>query len=509
MSLKNIIRCILFLFIMASALCLFSCGSSGSDADYTLLSPVVNPGGKLSGDDFMMVSAFAKSEYTATVDGKISTGEPGQHTVSVTVSDGRRYERTHICTYTVRSYLRDSVRLEMGTPVTVDRFINKDIDTYGDFSFEFKDALEVASYGLGTHRVGVYVDGTLYESSLILEDTTPPTAQPVVVHITSETGIPRADDFVADIKDATSVACTFKESYDFNTRDDIYVTVILTDEAGNTTEITSFATCAVDTTPPEIIGVKDITVEVGGTILYRDGITVTDDSGEVPRLNVDNSRVNLNVPGSYEITYSATDSSGNTTVVHATVHVNEKPKVPEADVTALAKKIYNEEIKTSSDMSKWDIAYAIYNWANKNITYTADKVDKNDPVGAAYDGMTNHTGDCFTYMTVSRELLKIAGIDCRQITRLQYEGEAAHYWLLVDIGDGWYHFDACWHLKGKSFESFMRTDAELEEYCQKYDLEYYYRFDKSKYPARATKSYYEVDTDTGTADGGESSASEG
>ena len=57
----------------------------------------------------------------------------------------------------------------------------------------------------------------------------------------------------------------FKEEYNFNTTDDIYVTIILTDEAGNRSEVTSFATCSVDTEPPVISGVKDIEVVVGGS----------------------------------------------------------------------------------------------------------------------------------------------------------------------------------------------------------------------------------------------------
>lgn len=490
-------RIITLLLLVLAAVLLTACGGDGNGA-YTVISPVVNPGDSITGGDFIMVSAFADAAYTATLDTPALTNEPGLHEIRVTVSDGKGFERTHLCSYTVRSYLRDSVRVEAGEPLSVSKFINTEITNYSSSSFRFEDELAVAALPLGTHRVGIYVDETLYYSSLIIEDTVPPTATPVTVHIKDKTDTPRASDFVTNVVDATTVAFTFKEDYDFNTTDDIYVIVILTDEAGNTTEITSYATCTVDTTPPVLSGVHDITVYVGGSVSYMDGVTATDDSGEKPKITVDNKRVNLNEVGMYEITYTATDSAGNTTIERATVNVIEKPKVAEADMKALAKKIYNEEILTSADMTKWDIAYAIYKWTHEKITYTNDKVDKNDPIGAAYDGMKKLKGDCFTYMAVARELLEIAKIDCRQITRLQHEGEAAHYWLLVDIGDGWYHFDSCWHLKGKSFESFMRTDEELLDYCTKNDIEYYYRFDHSKYPARGTVSYY--DTADGSAE---------
>ena len=484
----------IYLILLTILICALtvSCGQKSSAADYTILTPVVDMGGTLRGVDFIMPSAFSENTYTATIDGAVDTRTAGRHSVAVTVRGDNGYERTHQCSYTVRSYVRDSVRIEAGDPITIERFINRSISGYDRNSFSFvDDELTVASYSIGSHLVGIYVNDTIEYSSLIIEDTTPPSASPVTVHIDSTNDKPRAADFVADIKDATSVKCEFKEEYNFDTKDDVYVVIVLTDEAGNVTEISSKATCEVDTTPPVIEGVHDITVVVGGTVSYKEGITVTDDSGEKINLSVDNSRVNLSVVGTYEVTYSATDSSGNSTIVRASVIVTEKPKVSNDEMMTLAKRIYKDNIETEPGMTAWELARKIYDWTHDNIKYVNEKVDKNDPVGASYDGLKNLKGDCFTYMAVSRVLLGLANIDCREITRNQYEGEAAHYWLLVDIGDGWYHFDSCLHFSGMAWDSFMRTDAELDAYCKQHDIEYYYRFDKSKYPTRATVSYYE------------------
>ncbi len=490
MSLKKVIRLLLPALLLILAAALTACGGNKGD-DYKVISPVVDPGTALKGDDFIITSAFTGRSYSVSINGEAPTDEPGPHDVSITVSDGHGFERTHYCTYTVRSYLRDSVRVEMGDPVTVEKFINTSIDSYRGRVFEFDDPLTVASYGIGTYKVGILVDGMLEYSSLILEDTTPPTASPVTVHITAQTGTPRPDAFVADIKDATSVSCKFKDEYDFNTTVDVPVVIILTDEAGNTTEISSLATCAVDTVAPEIHGVRDITAYIGTSPKYRDGITVTDDSGEVPHLEVDVSRVNTNVIGSYEITYSATDTSGNKTVVHATVYIVEKPKVTETAVKELAKDIYNKSIHTHDDMTKYDIAYAIFKWTRDNISKSDTPSDTTEPLEAAYAGLLDRTGDSFVYMCAARALLDAAGIKNQQIERLVYNNESAHYWLLVDIGDGWYHFDST--PTGRSYEPFMRTDAELDAYCKQYNIEYYYRYDKSKYPTRGTASYYEED----------------
>ena len=70
-----------------------------------------------------------------------------------------------------------------------------------------------------------------------------------------------------------------------------------------------------------ILGARDLEVEAGGTIFYRRGVTVTDNSGLTPELTIDSSRVNLAVPGVCPVTYTARDSSGNESSVTITVTV--------------------------------------------------------------------------------------------------------------------------------------------------------------------------------------------
>ena len=52
-----------------------------------------------------------------------------------------------------------------------------------------------------------------------------------------------------------------------------------------------------DANPPQLLGVKDITVTAGGTISYRDGVSALDDvDGAVP-FQVDAGAVDLGTPG--------------------------------------------------------------------------------------------------------------------------------------------------------------------------------------------------------------------
>lgn len=486
------------ILILILSLALTACLSEDLSSEYKILSPSVNPGGTLDPSEFIMVSAFTDAEFTVSVNGTLDTTEPGIHSATVTVSDGKGYEMKHSVTYTVRSYLKDSVRLEAGSEtVTVEHFINSSVVT-GDMNLNFEfaepDAVAAAAVSVGTHQIGIYVDGMLMTSTLIIEDTVAPSATPATVFITSATGTPEASAFVTDIIDATEVTCKFKESYNFNTTDDIYVVIILTDAAGNSTEITSFATCSVDTEPPVITGVKDFTVVVGDKIDdYLAGVSVTDNSGEKLKISVDKKRVDLDEVGVYEVSYSATDSSGNNVIVRATVTVTEAPTVTDDELTELAKSVFKSEIKTSSIMTDYEVAYAIYRWVYDNIKIEKTETDTDNPVQAAYDGISKKKGDSFTTMAVAETFFEIAGISTKRIERLVYSKESNHYWLLVDIGDGWYHFDACKRSLGASFETFMRTDAEISEFCAANGADYYYRYDKSKYPTRATDSYYDVE----------------
>jgi hypothetical protein len=485
---SSITSTVLILLLLIAAGSLYSCSSSAAPSEYTIITPSVNPGDTLTGEDFILVAASAKGKYTATIDDEIDTSTPGTYTVHVTVK-GNEIEKTYECKYTVRSFVRDVVRLEAGfTNIAVNQFLDERVvSAVGNVTAFIEDVDTLYTLGIGSYRVGVNVNGTPYYTTLIIRDTIPPVAEPSTVYITDKSKKPKPEDFVKNVVDATTVICAFKENYDFDTTSEIPVVIILTDEGGNVTEIESLATCNIDNEPPVISGVKDIEVVVGGTVSYKKGVTVTDNSGEKISLKVDNSRVDLSKVGEYEITYSATDSAGNTTIVRAIVRVVEKPSATEEEMYALAEEVYNSIYDEL--MTLWELARAIFDWTHDNITYS-DSVDTDDWVQAAYDGFMLRNGDCLTYASISQALLNIAGIKNMMIERLRYSNEAMHFWNLVDIGGGYYHFDACWHSRNTPFDSFMRTDAELEAFCQKYDIEYYYRFDHSKYPARSEVSYY-------------------
>lgn len=100
-------------------------------------------------------------------------------------------------------------------------------------------------------------------------------------------------------------------------------TITVTDDAGNTSDI-DIKISVIDA--PSINGISDKTVTVGDTIDYLSGITAVDGKGTdiTGNIEVDSSKVNINTPGTYQITYKVTDSYGFSTGANCNITVNEK-----------------------------------------------------------------------------------------------------------------------------------------------------------------------------------------
>lgn len=145
-----------------------------------------------------------------------------------------------------------------------------------------------------------------------------------------------------------------------------------------------------------------------------------------------------------------------------------------------------------TDLEKCEAVYK-YTW--NNIGYTGDS-DKSDWEMGAYVGLTAKRGDCFTYYAVARAMLSYLGIPNLTVTR--NGGVSDHYWLLVDFGYGWYHFDSTPRSsKMPSFDSFMFTDAGAADYTEATGEREYYKFDETGLPERATVELKDLDLNGG------------
>ena len=245
-----------------------------------------------------------------------------------------------------------------------------------------------------------------------------------------------------------------------------------------------------DTQAPVITGVKDLETYVDSTISYKSGVTVTDDLDPKPTLDIDNSQVDMSKAGVYEVTYTATDASGNKSAVTIKLTVKVKPAdfVEPEVIYAKADAILAQFIR--EDMTDREKAEAVYVWTRRSVHLTYGSAPKGfdhesaDWLQTAYQLLNKDVakGDCFFFFAVQKLLLQrlnIPTIDCEKI----YDGDSHHYWLLVSVdgGKSYYHFDNVW-----SKALCLVTDAELNAFSAALDSHPFNR-NESLYPATPTE----------------------
>lgn len=324
------------------------------------------------------------------------------------------------------------------------------------------------------YEVVIEVAGKEYTSVLHVVDTVKPkvTAKDVQV-CTRETVEP--EDLIEQIEDATATTVVFVGTPDFSKAGKQQVELKVTDEGGNVTTVTANVEVVEDTEAPVISGVEELTIAAGSSVSYKRNITVTDNYDDEVELTVDNSEVNLNAEGDYQITYIARDMAGNETTATTTLHVT-MPAAEQATeelINALADELL--ERITTDDMGEYEKAEAIFNWVHGNIGYS-DGTPKTDWIQGAYHGLVEHSGDCYVYAMTSKVLLTRAGITNMDIEKIP--SSTHHYWNLIDIGEGWYHFDATRRKDGHYF--FYCTDEEVMAYSNTHKGSHNY--DPSAYP---------------------------
>lgn len=324
---------------------------------------------------------------------------------------------------------------------------------------------------VGDHEVQIRADGEIYTSVLHVVDTVPPVAE--VHDIEGYALVPRKpEDFVTSVNDVTEVAVAFRQEPDLTLIGTQDLELVFTDGGGNEIVKSVKLSLMKDEEAPVIRGAVDFSVQKGGTVSYKKMVDVTDNCPEGLELEVDAAGVNLNEEGEYQITYTARDLAGNTT--SATVKVAVIPATyDEEEVNRLADAVLANII--TPEMSDMDKLQAIYTYTKTHIGYINDSV-KGNWVRAAYEGLATGRGDCYVYACTAKVLLTRAGITNMDIAKIPDSTE--HYWNLVDIGEGWYHFDTTPRVDHPTI--FMWTDSQMMEYSQSHDNSHNY--DHEVYP---------------------------
>lgn len=230
-----------------------------------------------------------------------------------------------------------------------------------------------------------------------------------------------------------------------------------------------------DQEPPVLFGVKKIYAYTDEPVPYLDGVWAVDNADGAPVITVDDSAVVPTAPGKYPVVYTAADRSGNS-VSQKTEVMLLVPRYSLEYVYSLADGVLAEI--TVPEMTKTEMLRAVFDWCRGTIHYGYG-AGTADWRRAAVQGFTKHAGDCFGYYACARAMLDRIGIDYISVYRLG--GTTLHFWLLVDVGTGWYHFDPT--PARHKLDCFMWTDEQCLVKPR------FWRYDHTLFPDTATEPF--------------------
>ena len=177
----------------------------------------------------------------------------------------------------------------------------------------------------------------------------------------------------------------------------------------------------VDTTKPEIIGAEDKTIKQGDQINLKDNIKVEDNVDKDLEVKI-NGNVDTNTPGEYEITYTATDKSNNTTEkkIKIKVEAKEQEKVEEKQ-TEVKEEVKNNQnsssAKTSNQIKVFKANQNNQAKINSKGNNSNTKSNGSNSKGSSKSSQTKSKGN--TSIDTSKAKRKqIGGVDSRE----------GHYW---------------------------------------------------------------------------------
>lgn len=378
---------------------------------------------------------------------------------------------TSIATLLISDVLPVDIEIR-DTALTVEELI--DSDGYDTVELEH----EFIPDTLGKHSVTVNLNGQPHPTQVTVVDTTPPYAEPIKVSWYLEHPL-SADHFVKNVSDFSEITYTFAQEPDWKKEEEQTVGLVLTDAAGNKTEYTTTMTLKQDTEAPTLYGVKDRYCYIGQAVAYFAEVFAEDNCDfEVP-VEVDNSSVDIHSAGKYDITYTATDSSGNTVEKSCKLTFVEET-INDEELSAAAHVVLQEI--TTEDMSIGQKAYEVFKYVKKHIKYNGHS-NTTDWKYEAYNGITAGRGDCFTFYAVTKCLMEEIGAKTMCVERYGGSKDTDHYWLLVNLGTGWYHVDPI-NVGPRNYDCFMKTDEELLRRGRNF-----WSFNRSLYPPSPKESF--------------------
>lgn len=339
-------------------------------------------------------------------------------TVQIEVTDEAGNTTTGEC---VVSYvwMPEEVTLELGNALTAEDVLIrpvKDVDLLNKADLE-----KISNSPVGSYTVTSTYEDKICSCRVTVRDTTAPSLQVQDVLIEQSDKVD-VEAFILSVEDHSGdVTCEFVQAPDFDLLGVQTVTIRATDAHGNSTTAQAQLRISGDITPPVISGLSAITVSKGTKPDYMKGVSASDDKDNDVTIAVDDSKVDIQTAGTYYLTYTATDNSGNATTEKRKVVVEHNAE----DTAALVKDI---AATLPDDPEK------IRDYVRNNIRYSADW-GGDDPV---WFGFQNRKGNCYVHAMCLEMLLKEKGYEVQLI----WTTDKTHYWHIIKVDGKWKHIDS-------------------------------------------------------------------
>lgn len=338
--------------------------------------------------------------------------------VTVIVEDAQGNKVSQDCILST-AWIRTELTWELGAELTKAQILlNPEKD---DALIDQADIDAINQGGVGEYTVLSAVADRVMECVVTVQDTTGPELNLKMYHVYPGTEV-KLEDFVASCTDLSGdVEMKLLTEPDIETLGRQTIQIEAKDAYGNVTLGETILIVTTDMEAPTIEGLTELSVEKHSEPDYMKGIVVKDNIDENCTVTFDESKVDLTKAGTYYLTYTATDNSGNEATGRRKIIVEHDEEDTKLLVAEIAAKLENNPEKLR-DYVRGNIGY--------NSQWGGD-----DPV---WYGFKNKGGNCYVHALCLDALLQYYGYE----TQLIWVKDKTHYWLLINLdGIGWRHID--------------------------------------------------------------------
>ncbi len=283
---------------------------------------------ELNAEDFV-ISVDDLSETTVSfVEEPADTDSYEDRELTVVVTDASGNSVSHECKLTYQ-WIFDEVTLELGeelsaNDVLIDQLVGKNLISQDDID-------EINEAGVGEYDVVSEAGGKTSVCHVTVQDTTPPELELTEVEV-YEVDTASLDDFVVSAWDASGdVSLRFRSALGFGKIGEYTVVIEAEDSYGNVTTGETTLTVKEDDVAPEISGLSDLSVTERSSDKpdLSTGVSSKDHVDGKCSFSYNDKDVDYDTPGTYYVTYTSTDKTGNKATEKRKITVLEDTEAPE------------------------------------------------------------------------------------------------------------------------------------------------------------------------------------